>query len=497
MSTMLLRLSVKVIGTKINKELDYSSCDNYAVIWVRHASWDKYNTSNPIKNSHPVELFLHKPSDLHIEVFDSGRKIVPDRSFGVSSLQLFDIRGNLLFRELESTDTLTLNLYGPNNETFGTVDVVLLMHFAYRAPQSPMPNYMPIYPFRNLVLEGGGVRGIAYGGSIECLEQRGIIRNILRIGGTSAGAIAGLLLALGGTAAMIRQAMESIDYLSFRDGNIVSNMGLGLYSGEALSAAIRLLISQFLTARGITPAQFGLSSLEDVTFRNLLMLHQDPRFPGVFKQFYAIGTKVSLSPARAIKLDTLDLEVFSPESTPDFPLWQATRISMGVPFYFKPIFKDGKPYVDGGVLYNYAINIFDQNGVANYETLGLRVDTPQEIAKFLDGNNTEVHARMEKFKQGFHHKTNFSDLKKRIANEVKDHLSIYKPTKADDGRSIYINTGSIETTQFEITPEMRQGLIQYGREWCECFFTWWDHQYMKNPSPTGPIEAAGMLQVHG
>ena len=52
------------------------------------------------------------------------------------------------------------------------------------------------YHFKNLVFEGGGVKGIAYVGAMEILEKRGILQNIERVGGTSAGAINAVLLAL-------------------------------------------------------------------------------------------------------------------------------------------------------------------------------------------------------------------------------------------------------------------------------------------------------------
>ena len=51
--------------------------------------------------------------------------------------------------------------------------------------------------FRNLVFEGGGVKGIAYVGAWEVLQKKGILKDIKRVGGTSAGAINALLLALG------------------------------------------------------------------------------------------------------------------------------------------------------------------------------------------------------------------------------------------------------------------------------------------------------------
>ncbi|PGP40612.1 patatin, partial [Bacillus thuringiensis] len=50
------------------------------------------------------------------------------------------------------------------------------------------------YPFRNLVFEGGGVKGVAFIGAIRALNDEEILPKIQRFGGTSAGAITALLL---------------------------------------------------------------------------------------------------------------------------------------------------------------------------------------------------------------------------------------------------------------------------------------------------------------
>lgn len=55
------------------------------------------------------------------------------------------------------------------------------------------------YHFKNLVLEGGGVKGIAYVGALDVLIEKGIVSSIERVGGTSAGAINAILLGLGFT----------------------------------------------------------------------------------------------------------------------------------------------------------------------------------------------------------------------------------------------------------------------------------------------------------
>jgi NTE family protein len=51
--------------------------------------------------------------------------------------------------------------------------------------------------YTNLALSGGGVWGISYAGAFEELERLGILQQIRCVAGTSAGSMAGLLLALG------------------------------------------------------------------------------------------------------------------------------------------------------------------------------------------------------------------------------------------------------------------------------------------------------------
>ncbi|MBK0009731.1 patatin-like phospholipase family protein [Bacillus sp. S35] len=53
------------------------------------------------------------------------------------------------------------------------------------------------YPFRNLVFEGGGVKGIDHVGALKYLDEVNILQNINRFGGTSAEAIIALALGLG------------------------------------------------------------------------------------------------------------------------------------------------------------------------------------------------------------------------------------------------------------------------------------------------------------
>ncbi|RYF84561.1 MAG: patatin, partial [Chitinophagaceae bacterium] len=97
-----------------------------------------------------------------------------------------------------------------------------------------------------------------------------------------------------------------------------------------------------------------------LSFAQLHQLHlQKPQF----KDFYCTGTNLSRQ----------RLQVFSYEHSPHMPLAQAVRISCSIPLYFEPVALDDQfrrikkndtlsfvnYYVDGGMLSNYPISIFD------------------------------------------------------------------------------------------------------------------------------------------
>ena len=98
----------------------------------------------------------------------------------------------------------------------------------------------------DLVLEGGGVRGIALAGAIEVLEEHGLKPN--RVAGASAGAIVGALVAAGMPAKRLHETMMTLDYTRFLDESDVGRIPvighglalLGRLAGAALAAAVGL-----------------------------------------------------------------------------------------------------------------------------------------------------------------------------------------------------------------------------------------------------------------
>ena len=73
------------------------------------------------------------------------------------------------------------------------------------------------YKFKNIVFEGCGVKGIAYGGALLRLEEIVTLSEIERVAGTSAGAITACLLAVGYDANSISKIIASTDFSKFED----------------------------------------------------------------------------------------------------------------------------------------------------------------------------------------------------------------------------------------------------------------------------------------
>jgi len=73
------------------------------------------------------------------------------------------------------------------------------------------------YIFKNLVFEGGGAKGIAYLGATEVLKRKGILKNIERIGGASAGAINALLIGLNYKGNELKPLLMDLNFKVFLD----------------------------------------------------------------------------------------------------------------------------------------------------------------------------------------------------------------------------------------------------------------------------------------
>lgn len=327
------------------------------------------------------------------------------------------------------------------------------------------------YPFRNLIFEGGGVKGIAYSGALAVLEQRGILRLIKRVGGASAGAINASLLALGYSLGEIRDILANLDFRNFMDDDwgvlrdakrLVRDFGW--YKGDFF----RQWMAHLVEAKTGNP---------DATFADLAKRRGKPKLHLV-----------------ATNLATRLSQVYSKDHSPALPVADAVRRSMSIPLFFAAVRESDDLFVDGGVLDNYPIRLFDREKyvtnrdrkrhtakpphyaganrerrgntspfVYNRETLGFRLDSREEIALFRDG----AAPKREKIDDFFDY--GWALIRTLMGAQDSRHLQ-----SGDWHRTVYINTLGVSTTDFDLDAETKAKLETSGQAGTERYFEWYD-----------------------
>jgi len=311
------------------------------------------------------------------------------------------------------------------------------------------------YNFKNLVFEGGGVKGIAYIGALEVLENKKILSDIERVAGTSAGAIFATLLAVGYSYKEMKELFSKTSFSDFKDDSpffLINVMRLffryGWFKGNAFKKWLANAIS--------------LKVKEDITFHELFTLKNQGK-----KELYIIGTDVN----------TQSSVVFSHESYPNMKVVDAVRISMSIPFFFKAIRGEDYIYVDGGVYYNYPLNLFDKKRFMsknskkidyNKETLGFRVDSKEEIVEEL--RNKKNRKKIKSFKEYLS-----ALVGGLVDNANKRHLK-----DSDWHRTIFLNSLGVSATDFDLSDSLKNNLIESGKVSTLSYFKWFDNPPKNN-----------------
>lgn len=318
--------------------------------------------------------------------------------------------------------------------------------------------------FENLVFEGGGIKGIAYAGAIGVLEEKGIMPGIRRVAGTSAGAITATLLALGAGGAQIQEILHATQFSAFEDASlgVVRNSWrllhrYGWYKGDAFSEWAKKQIAALGGDDGLTFAALSARAKEA---------------PERYRELYMIGT--DLSAQRSV--------VYSAERTPDTPIWQALRISMSLPLVFASIKSGGDIRVDGGLSWNYPLDLFDHprykartegEGDApfyNTATLGFRVDSRAEIqAERTTFNLPRAEVR------------NLVDYLEALVGFAIDMANHAHLKKDDWHRTVFIDAKGVGTTDFGIDEKQQMALIESGRQGAEDYLQWFDNAPADDP----------------
>ena len=301
--------------------------------------------------------------------------------------------------------------------------------------------------FADAVFEGGGVKGIGLVGALKTFEDNGY--HWKNISGTSAGSIVATLVAVGCSAEEIKKLMLQLDFKKIADKNrfnipIFSNFcnlifKKGIFKGDYLKNWIDEALSNKLSLKRERKVTFGDLIIPEE--KGILL--NNNKYKRKYK-LHIIATDISHGKMLILPEDIAEYGI-NPD---DLEVSLAIRMSMSIPYFFQPVNLNNvntnkkSLIVDGGVLSNYPVWIFDVNGIPRWPTIGFKL-----------GGNKEIRE---------HKITNILNFTSSIIEtmlEAQDDIHI---REMDYLRTVKINTLDIKTTDFNISNKKIMDLYNSG-----------------------------------
>lgn len=216
----------------------------------------------------------------------------------------------------------------------------------------------------DLVLSGGGVKGVGLVGAVVRLMEAGY--RARRVAGTSAGSIVGSIVSAAAASKKrgpnglgpgdIRDLAMSIDYRKFLDP--------GLFERVPLLGPAWAILEGRGVYKGDYAHDFVAEQLKDLgveTFGDLRL--DDDQLPPQ-RRYRLVVTATDVTRGQLVRLpwDYRDVYGIDPDEQ---PVADAVRASMSIPFLFRPVTLTSaagleSTLVDGGLLSNYPIDTFDR-----------------------------------------------------------------------------------------------------------------------------------------
>lgn len=352
----------------------------------------------------------------------------------------------------------------------------------------------PFFP-ENIVFKGGGPKGIAFVGAVTFLEKQGALRDLIRVAGTSAGAIQATLLALNYNSKEMRKHLNKdfsifLDYskeTTFKEGtsNIVKELHKIAETVNLISdplIAMRHMIGKVL---GIKLGKVGeevwnKGACKGEKFREWIedLIHQKTQIHhctfGELRKLIESG-----KPFRHLHIFTSNVNTNEPthinsehKCWDDVIISDAVRASMSIPVLFKPhtlhvkgndgertIAKNFGEHVDGGLIRNFALNAFDKRKylptnikgeegelhIINRRTLGFSLYAKEP----LPTSNNDPKSVLELLKSVSSIYFNAEDL---LSTNIEDRF-----------RMIEIDNLGVSLFDFDLPLEKKKLLIQSGK----------------------------------
>jgi NTE family protein len=142
----------------------------------------------------------------------------------------------------------------------------------------------------------------------------------------------------------------------------------------------------------------------------------------------------------------------------------AVRASMSIPFYYEPVKMAGSVFVDGGLLSNFPIGLFDDR--PDWPTFGIKLSMKREQP------------------ESFNPVSNLIGYTRSILGTLTDaHDQMHLDDPCVLARTMFVDTSIVSAVDFDITKEQQQELYNNGRKGAEKFLATWDYDNYLNICP--------------
>lgn len=315
----------------------------------------------------------------------------------------------------------------------------------------------------DLVLEGGGVKGIAHVGAIHYLMKKQPAYSFKRVAGSSAGAVVAALVAAGVGPDRLKELMSggpgALQYHRVPHQSVLDHLWI---PGKALSVIFK---------KGIYKGDYLRDWLHrtleretgKVTFGDLKLRDERKDLDGD-RAYRLVVMVADVSRGQLVRLpwDYHPLYGLDPDS---MFIADAVRASTSIPFFFRPFtlrWKDRKYVsylVDGGTLSDFPIEIFDRTDgkPPRWPTFGIKLERkPPENAPLHRVTNTLsfAHALFETAVNG------------------NDEVHLADPSVRS--RTMFIDTSQFSSVNFDLSQADAQKLYEMGHKTAEEFIGTWD-----------------------
>ena len=316
----------------------------------------------------------------------------------------------------------------------------------------------------DLVLSGGGVKGIALVGAVSALVEAGYVPQ--RISGTSAGALVGAVLAAAAqsgelSSAQLEELAMGIDYRAFLDPGPVERLPLigpawglltggGIYRGEAL----RQWVADRL-------AEFGVTTFADLAINDRSLPPE--------QRYRLVVTVADVTLGQLIRLPWDYQRVYGLDPD-EQSVADAVRASTAIPFFFYPATltsADGRTstLVDGGLLSNFPIDSMDRTdgGKPRWPTFGVT------LLPNLPADNEQVIPALRPL-----HLLGPPTLLEQVVTTIlvgRDQAYLNQPWVS--ARTIRIDTSEVGVLDFNLSQRDKRSLYDKGQRAAEDFLSTW------------------------